>query len=825
MTITDAATDLCDFDRIEAITARLDLRQPNKEALESIVFEVSRHYKLDRELPPFEAVVDVATGVGKTYVLASAIEYLAAEGVRNFAVIVPGRTILEKTVANFTAGERKSLLGGMDVRPVVVTSDNFATPVMRAAMDDADQVKLFIFTVQALTKPQTQLGRRTHKFQEGLGEAFYAHLQGLDDLVVFADEHHAYFGPAFSNAIRDLRPWVLLGLTATPHKKTPPDQIIYRYPLAAAIADRLVKTPVLVGRKDDRADPQTKLLDGIRLLEFKEQAITRWCQDSGADPVVPVMLVIAPKIAEAQEIEAILLDPSFAGGRYADKVLTVHSSAPDEALAQLDRLEEPGNPYRIVISVGMLKEGWDVKNVYVIASMRASVSEILTEQTLGRGLRLPFGRYTDMEILDTLEVLGHERYEDLLRKAGVLNEQFIDRRTRAVLRRNAEGRVVPVVETIEIPSPMTTDDEVPASQSATPQPAHAGMAVIQSIEEYTARAQQSMTQLQVQLSPRPDLPKLRIPQLKMTAIKSSFSLADITDDVPFFRLGESIAADPVGSLRRVTLSARIVRGADGLRRTELVTARAVDRVESPASLFPLQDVRQQLIGQVLAAPVVPARANQVRPAGEIVDAFLRGLGVQAERILSGYMDRAAAGLIQLITDEQRTFAAKPSYGEVVEVAEFGPLRIGRSETSQDRFGAFSKGVGYVSYQRSLYAQDWFDSSTERDVANILEDEEGIVLWVRLQIGDLPILWTGAREYNPDFIAVDLDGIHWLVEVKMDREMASVDVQGKRTAARRWANYVSADEKVEVAWRYLLISESDVKTAKGSWAALKGLGAY
>ncbi|MDQ6841843.1 MAG: hypothetical protein M3025_05390 [Actinomycetota bacterium] len=45
--------------------------------------------------------------------------------------------------------------------------------------------------------------------------------------------------------------------------------------------------------------------------------------------------------------------------------------------------------------------------------MRSSVSEILTEQTLGRGLRLLFGAYTDWELLDTLEVLAPERYEDL----------------------------------------------------------------------------------------------------------------------------------------------------------------------------------------------------------------------------------------------------------------------------------------------------------------------------------------------------------------------------------------------------------------------------
>jgi len=58
---------------------------------------------------------------------------------------------------------------------------------------------------------------------------------------------------------------------------------------------------------------------------------------------------------------------------------------------------------------------------------------------------------------------------------------------------------------------------------------------------------------------------------------------------------------------------------------------------------------------------------------------------------------------------------------------------------------------------------------------------------------------------------------------MDKEMSSEDVKGKRDAARRWANYVNADETVEVAWRYLLVSEADVETAKGSWGAIKRLG--
>jgi len=311
----------------------------------------------------------------------------------------------------------------------------------------------------------------------------------------------------------------------------------------------------------------------------------------------------------------------------------------------------------------------------------------------------------------------------------------------------------------------------------------------------------------------------------MTQIKSDFSLADITDYGSFRQLGESLAADPTGRLRRTTLGARIIQGADGMRRTELVTTEAVDHVASAAPLLPREEARSTLIELVLSAPVVPARANQRYAAGEIVDAFLRGLGPSAETLLSSYLDRAAARLIQLITEEQRKVTTKPTYGEVIELTTFGKSRIGRPETTTDRHGDFKgkKGVAFEGYRKSLYAQDWFDSSPERDVANILEDEAAVTVWLRLQTGDLPILWTGAREYNPDFIAVDREDIRWIVEVKMDKELLSADVQGKREAARRWANHVSGDETVGTCWRYLLVSETDIKTAKGSWEALKALG--
>jgi type III restriction enzyme len=806
-----------DLDRIEAVASSLDLRQPNKEALDSIVFEVVQHYEIDGKDPPFEAVVDSATGVGKTYILAAAIEYFASKGVRDFAVIAPGRTILEKTVANFTSGNPKSLLGGMSVEPIVITSENFNTAAMREAMDDEQQVKLYVFTVQSLIRPQTKTGRKTHKFQEGLGQAFYEHLERLEDLYVFADEHHAYYGKKFSDAVRDLEPKALIGLTATPHRKTPEKQVIFRYPLAAAIADRLVKTPVLVGRKDDRTDALTKLADGIALLERKEEAVQRYCAEHDAEPIQPLMLVIAPDIAEAEEIRSILQDGSFAEGRYGDKVLTVHSKQADDALAELEKLEEPGNPYRVIVSVGMLKEGWDVKSVYVICSLRASVSDLLTEQTLGRGLRLPFGRYTESPLLDSLEVLAHERYEQLLKKAGVINERFVDRRTRAVLRKNSAGQLVSNVETTEVETPVEIDDD-----SSIETPAEQGRAILSSVEDQKSQADAELKALLAELPPRSGLPPLRIPQLKMTPVRSSFSLADITDRTTFRKLGERIASDPETELRRTTISAEIVEGPDGLRRTRLVTAPAVDRVVSPASLIPADELNARLLDQLLAAPAVPARAKERMAARPIVAEFIAGLGDRSQQLLSSYFDRAAASLIGLVVQEQRRLASKPQYDEVVKIIEFGPTRRGKATLSTDRTGPFKRGVGYV-YENSLYTQDWFDSSPERTVANLLDEASDVEFFVRLQTNDLPILWAEGRNYNPDFIVVDSDAIHWVVEVKMDKEMTSSVVGEKRDAARRWANHVSADDAVDATWRYLLVSETDVSTAKGSWQALRKLG--
>lgn len=809
-------------DGIAEIGARLDLRDPNLEALQTLAAEVSQHYDVNQAPPPFEAVIDSATGVGKTYILTGAMElFTATQEVQDFVIITPGRTILEKTKDNFTPGHPKSLLGPMSFRPVVITADNFATPAMRSAMDDESQVKIYLFTVQSLLKPEAKTNRKTYKFQEGLGTEFYTYLQETEKLVVFADEHHCYYSPAFSTAVRDLNPWVLVGLTATPHRATPEEQIIFRYPLAAAIADKLVKTPVIVGRRDDRTDPNTKLTDGVALLQAKKDALAVYSKVHGVEPVNPVMLVVAKSIDDADEYGKILRSSEFFAGAYADAVLVVHSKAPDEALAELAKVEDRVSPVRVIISVGMLKEGWDVRNVYVIASMRANVSEILTEQTLGRGMRLPFGVYTGIEILDTLEVVAHERYEDLLKKAGVLNEAFVDYRTRAALRVNAQGETVVVTETAEATATPIVGADGPAPPVLDGQPAP----VVTSVQQRTAQASQAALKMKKEIARRSDAPTIVIPVLRMTTVESHFSLADITETDNFRKLGSMLAANPDGELNRTLVGARVVVGSDGIKRTELVRSEAADHIRSIPSLFSLTDLHENLTDIILASPAVPARKDQRAALQPFLDAFFTGLGDKAEEVLSANLERAGARLMRLVADEQRRFMAKPSIGEVIKLEDFSPVRTTDKDVSPDRLGPFSKSLAYEGWTRSLFPVEWFDSTPEKTVANMVDGDNGVTCWVRLHLKELPILWNAAgRQYNPDFIVVDADTTHWVVEVKMTKEMSSEDVLGKRDAALRWAKAVSASDEVKVPWRYTLVSETDISTAKGSWEALKKLGA-
>lgn len=824
-----------DDDLLEEITHRLDLRQPNREAIESVVLRTSQHYDVDEQTTPFECIVDSATGVGKTYVMAGLIEYLAGSDApaRNFMLLAPGRTIRDKSIKNFTPGHSKSLTAAMKSRPLVITSDNFNSPSIRKAMTDPAITKLYIFTVQALTSADGE-GRSTHDFQEHLGGSFYEYLSKMNDLVILADEHHCYRGPAFSRTISALNPELVVGLTATP-AKSDANLVAYRYPLANAIADQLVKTPVVVGRRDDRNDVGTKLLDGVTLLRYKEQVAFAYCTENNLPAVNPVMLVIAANIAEAEEFQDILDSVSFDGGQWVEKTLLVHSGltgdAKQQALADLDAVEDPDSKVRIIISVGMLKEGWDVKNVYVIASMRASVSDVLTEQTLGRGMRLPFGRYTGIEILDTVEVLAHEKYEQLLEQRKVLNEKFIDYGTYAKVRELGDGTHVVRQEVTESDADVIPGQDSPVT-STTPTDNDPETVAVISVTDVETRTQTAQTSASssggmVDYEPIEDRGPIVIPRITSVAVPATVSLNDIdTDDYGrFTKLGQALTSEYSDDLRRTKITASR-EGSSVVVGTEA----ASDAISSSLALdIPLSESRASLLRRVMGVPGVQSRPTEVGAAQRIVDHTIEAMGPDAPAFLSVFGPRCGQRLARAVSEAlAETSKAQVTYDDKVDLVELDKVRTtNKRPVAGHADGAFDKRTAFNGWERCLYTHAWFDSTPEFKAAGAIDEATDVTVWARLHINDVPITWTGSgRRYNPDFVVIEETGNKqhgWLVETKADRDMTTAEVADKRKAARKWANTVNSSPDVHMEWRYLLLSEQDVDDAKGSWEFMKKFG--
>lgn len=133
------------------------------------------------------------------------------------------------------------------------------------------------------------------------------------------------------------------------------------------------------------------------------------------------MLVVAQDTDHADRLKARIEHDEFFNGAYRGKVITVHSNLTgEESEETMQRLltVEHDKDTEIVIHVNKLKEGWDVTNLYTIVPLRASASEILTEQTIGRGLRLPYGKRTGVEAVDRLTIIAHDRFQEIIDRAN-----------------------------------------------------------------------------------------------------------------------------------------------------------------------------------------------------------------------------------------------------------------------------------------------------------------------------------------------------------------------------------------------------------------------
>ncbi|WP_052356320.1 DEAD/DEAH box helicase [Bacteroides timonensis] len=199
--------------------------------------------------------------------------------------------------------------------------------------------------------------------------------------------------------------------------------------MAQALAGgKYVKNPTVAKRKDfkrgnlsDIELDTIKLEDAVSVHEKAKLHLQMYAKNNNVPLVKPFILVVCRNINHANDTVALLESDSFYEGRYKGKVLQIDSSTKkDEEVEQLFvSLEKPDNKIEIVVHVNMLKEGWDVTNLYTIVPLRAADAPILVEQSIGRGLRLPYGGLrTGNPEVDKLTVIAHENFEAVIAKAN-----------------------------------------------------------------------------------------------------------------------------------------------------------------------------------------------------------------------------------------------------------------------------------------------------------------------------------------------------------------------------------------------------------------------
>jgi len=167
---------------------------------------------------------------------------------------------------------------------------------------------------------------------------------------------------------------------------------------------------------------------GVPVHESVKVELETYARETMNPIVKPFLLVIARDTTHASQLMQLIQSEGFFEGRYAERVIQVDSSKTgaeeDEMVERLLRVEHTEEPTEIVIHVNMLKEGWDVTNLYTIVPLRAANARTLIEQSIGRGLRLPYGKRTGVTAVDRLNIVAHDRFQEIVEEANNPNSMI-----------------------------------------------------------------------------------------------------------------------------------------------------------------------------------------------------------------------------------------------------------------------------------------------------------------------------------------------------------------------------------------------------------------
>jgi len=827
---------------LHEISEGLDYRAARLEAVAAKASEMSRAAKpvgFDTKFPSF--CFALATGVGKTRLMGASIYYLwKSKGYRNFFILAPGMTIYDKLRAELAPSHPKYMFNGLSdfPRPEVFDGDSYLR--YQPGIRMFGEATVFVFNIGKIFAPRTDKQFKFHRFNEHLGAAFSELLQQMGDLVVLMDESHRYRGAKSLEAISFLKPALGLEYTATPKHK---GNIICEFGLAQAIG-RYVKTPTVVTRTNlttsDQAEMEKlKLMDGMARHEAKKGRLAEYCAVNRTDLVKPFVLVSTKDTTHASEVRTLLESDSFCEGRYKGKVIEIHSgktgAESDENVARLLQVEQPTSDVEVVVHVNMLKEGWDVKNLYTIIPLRASVSEILTEQTIGRGLRLPFGKPTGDPDLDELEIISHDQYAKLIAEAKdsplfrfkeipeielqpvktvPVQHEFLD--MDRVLDRLEQGREI--LFTADLSDEKLLDsvvDVLVREQAAVYEARRAAVP-----EEPGRPMRVAAPQVELFVMPQAEKPEGFDKVVAAAELKQKLKrLAERHIDVPH------IITDVETERKLAAFDVKVSVGPfelvkQHLESTELQSRET--RTGEEVEVLEVDNPRGFLAGRLIDAVEELDVASDKDAALKLADAYLAGVAVPSDKlakVVHQYREPIVADLKtqveQHIGDSSKvTHRVRSGFVRFRPYSKTVLAKDGIVDYKTDVPKRDVKRYLFTGYARSYYSQVPFDSTPEKDFSAVLEHDDEVLKWVRPAEGNIPIFWPG-HTYTPDFIVETADR-KFIIEVKARNELQprmDTEVKAKASAAVGWCEFATDQTKGQKPWEYRLIPD-DIIRPKG-----------
>lgn len=794
----------------------------------------------------------LATGVGKTRLMGAFIAYLYTQHeIKNFFVVAPNTTIYDKLKKDLgDSGSPKYVFKGLGcfrTLPQIITDDDYREKTISLFESD---IHIYIYNIDKFNKEDAHM----KKVNEVIGDSFYQFLSALPDLVLIMDESHHYRAAKGSQALNELNPLLGLELTATPfvtkgRRQALFKNVVYEYPLSKAIEDGYTRTPFAVTRSDidfynfgDEQLDKMMLLDGITCHENTKRKLQVYAENNKARLVKPFMLLVCKDTEHAAWAETFVKSDEFREGKYRNKTIVIHSKQKGSETEANTRLlldvENSENPVEIVIHVNMLKEGWDVNNLYTIVPLRTAASKILREQMVGRGLRLPYGARTGERDVDAVMLTAHDKFSDIIDEAQKGDSIF---KAGNVIQ--AEDIQEEEITYTQLSFKTDPDKELEKAYEETQIEKTEKNAAL--IKKATSLIKEKVSQ-HIQKTPAHTVTSA---QVKEIAAAVSQKLSDDKDLGEAFHenenplmawLNQQTEQTHREAVEKFIPIPRIKVTDEGVEEYVFVDF-DIDITEFShvpiknellvQNLENMQD-RQRMKGGVIDFEGYNPKKillEQVRSKPEIdYERCSNLLFKLISQVCDYYENQHGTNGMQNIVMMYKRDVGNKIYKQMLqhfycengflqeEVIGTRDYNLQQTYTFKERVNLYStyteniKSVLFEGIKKGVFSTAKFDSEPELILARVLETDSEVQNWLRPAPQEFNITYNHGHNYEPDFVVETVDMIY-LVEVKGEDKLNDPDVIAKKNrgiqycaAATRWsrANHYKC-------WQYLFIPSKKV----------------